>query len=251
MHPKRLVFLRILVNAAIALAITTLLLANAPIACAQSTVYAITNTGVFGTLNLSSGTFTQLGSSGIEPVGMAELGGDLFTETPASGTLFLVNPSNGNLTTVGSGAAGLYCFGATTAALYGCGTDNNLYSVNPATGASTLIGSTGLILRGGYTVAMSSNAGPLYLALDTGGGSILYSFNLNTGAATPIGNTGLRYVDSMVYANGLLYAALYNGTLYTLNTNTGAATFVANTGQILWGMGKIVGPCALPIPACQ
>src|SRR5664280_195266 len=52
MHPKRLVFLRILVNAAIALAITTLLLANAPIACAQSTVYAITNTGVYGNSTL-------------------------------------------------------------------------------------------------------------------------------------------------------------------------------------------------------
>ena len=257
MRHKRSTHGRILGNAPIALIAFALLLTIAPMAIAQSTVYAITNAGVFGSLNLSSGTFTQIGNLGLSPAGLGGLGSNLFTASEGSDVLYLVDLANGSITPVGSGSITYDDLGSTTAALYALDTSLNLDSVNPANGSTTLIGATGF---GPCSAASSMSAdGPaLYGTCDNGSGSILYSFNTTTGAATAIGNTGLTRIDSMVFANGLLYAAPHNGTLYTLNTSTGAATFVANTGQILWGMGlpastfsvRITSPAepTVPIP---
>jgi outer membrane protein assembly factor BamB len=114
-------------------------------------------------------------------------------------------------------------------------TNYNLYSVNAANGAATLIGPTGLNLAGA-AAAMSANTGALFAAVDSGGGSILYSVNTSTGAAAMIGNTGVTQIGAMVYQNGFLYAATEGGVLYTLDPATGKATFVANTGIDTWGM---------------
>ncbi len=222
-------------NVAISLVGAALFLATPPSARAQSTVYAMTNTGVFGTLNLSSGAFTQLGNSGVAPAGMGGFGNSLFIAGFENHTLYLVNPANGSVTAIGNGSLTYYDLGATPSSLYAIGTDSNLYTINAATGASTLVGPTGLNISGS-TLGLSSNGAVLYLTVDSGSGSVLYSVNTTTGAATAIGNTELSRIDAMVYANGLLYAAPRNGTLYTLNTSTGAATFVANTGQIVWGL---------------
>ena len=55
---------------------------------AQNTTYAMTNSGVFGTLNLSNGTFTQIGNSAIQPAGMAGLGGSLYVALYEGSTLY-------------------------------------------------------------------------------------------------------------------------------------------------------------------
>ncbi len=227
----------ILGNSAISLLGLVLFLAMQPPARAQSTVYAVTNNGAFGTLNLSSGAFTLLGIPDVPPAGLPGFGNSLFMAGYKTPTLYLVNPGNGNLTAIGNGSLTYYDLGATLSSLYAVGTDNNLYTINAATGASALVGPTGLTVAGTSGSALSSNSAVLYLTVDSGSGSVLYSVNTSTGAATAIGSTGLSSIVSMVYANGLLYAAPHNGTLYTLNTSTGASTFVANTGQILWGMG--------------
>ncbi len=205
-------------------------------ASAQTTVYAMTNAGVFGTLNLSSGAFTQLGNPGLSPAGMGGLGSNLFIASEGSDVLYLVDLANGSITPVGSGSATYDDLGSTTAGLYALDTNWELYSVSSANGSTTMIGATGFGPCSN-AASMSADGSALYATCDNGSGSILYSLNTTTGAATAIGNTGLTRIDSMVFANGLLYAAPHNGTLYTLNTSTGAATFVANTGQILWGMG--------------
>ncbi len=235
MRNRRSTLSSILANAAASLIGLVLFLAIQPAARAQSTVYAITNTGAFGTLNLSSGAFTQLGNSGVAPAGMGGFGNSLFIAGGLTHTLYLVNPANGGLTAVGNGSLTYYDLGATVSSLYGIGTDNNLYSINAANGAATLVGPTGLDVSSS-TSGLSSNGTVLYLTVDSGSGSVLYSVNTSTGVSTAIGNTGLSKIDSMVYVNGLLYAAPH-GTLYTLNTSTGAATFVADTGIVVWGMG--------------
>ncbi len=232
--PKRSTLAHIPGKAAVLLIGVMLLVATGPAASAQSTVYAMTSTGAFGTLNLSSGTFTQLGSSGQPPAGMASFGNSLFIAGYQNHTLYLVNPGNGTLAPVGNGTISYYELGAVASNLYAIGTDNNLYSINAGNGASTLIGPIGLDVSHS-TSGMSSNGPGLYLTVDSGSGSVLYSVNTTTGAATTIGPTGLNLVDSMVYVNGSLYAAPHNA-LYILNTSTGASTFVANTGIIAWGM---------------
>ncbi|MGA2373608.1 MAG: hypothetical protein ABSG11_23365, partial [Candidatus Korobacteraceae bacterium] len=236
MRNRRATLASILGNAAVSLIGLVLFLNIQPIARAQSAVYAMTNTGVFGTLNLSSGAFTQLGTSGVAPAGMGGFGNSLFVAGYQIHTFYLVNPGNGSVTAIGNASITFYDLGATSSGLYAIGTDNNLYTINAATGAATLVGPTGLGISGA-TAGLSSNGAVLYLTVDSGPGSVLYSVNTTTGATTAIGNTGLSRIDAMVYVNGLLYAAPHNGTLYTLNTSTGASTFVANTGIVVWGMG--------------
>ncbi len=227
---------RILTNATIML--IALLVMGSPNAQAQSTIYAMTQGGIFGTLNLSNGTFTQISTPDFEPAGFAVMGANLFVAPYPTTTLNEVNLLNGNLATIGNGSVDYYDFGGTTQGLYAVGTDQNLYSVNPATGASTLIGPTGL--GGGGFQALSSGATVLYsTAPDTQGeNTLLYSINTATGAATEIGNTGIAAdVSSIGFAFGQLYAAEQSGNYYTLNTSTGAATLIGNSGQALWGLG--------------
>ena len=208
-----------------------------PAATAQSnTVYAITEAGVFGTLNLTSGAFTELGNSGVTLAGLGAFGGAVYGGVDNGSTLYQVNLSNGNLTGIGAASFNYADFGSTTSSLYGtsfASNGHNLYSINAGNGSATLIGPIGLPA---CYCAMSSGGSTLYFASDTGSGSVLYSLNTTTGAATPIGNTGVNEIDSMIVTSGVLYANTVAGALYTLNTSTGTATFVANTRVDLWGM---------------
>ena len=228
---------RILANATILLAGCALFLLSPPIAQAQSTIYAMTQSGVYGTLNLSNGTFTQISTPGFEPAGIAGLGANMFAANYPGSTLYEINPINGNFVTIGNGTASYYDFGGTTTGLYAVGTDQNLYSVNAASGASTLIGPTGLG-SGGYQ-SLSGGGAQLYTAVPgNNGDELLYVVNTTTGAATEIGDMGLQDdVSSIGFANGTLYGADINGNYYTVNTSTGAATLIGNSGQDLWGLG--------------
>ena len=207
---------------------------------AQTSVYAVTNKGAFGTLNLSSGAFSQLGTISVSTAGIAGLGDNLFFAPDSGNTLYVVNANTGNLAAIGNGTITYNDFGGAATGLYGVGTDNNLYSINSVSGASTLIGSLGLSLSGAS--AVSSNGTTFYLTLDTGSGSVLYSVNTQTGAALKIGNSGVSKIVSMVSANSLLYATNTAGNLYTLNISTGAATLVANTGNDIYGMASPASP---------
>jgi len=231
------ILVRVTGNAVLILAGLAMLLGSSSIARAQSTIYAMTQSGIFGTLNLSNGAFTQISDPGFEPAGLAGLGANLFFANYPGTTLYEVNLTNGDFVTIGNGTANYYDFGATTKGLYGIGTDQNLYAVNAATGASTLIGATGL--PGGGFQAMSSGGTALYTTVpdSQGQNTLLYSVNTTTGAATEVGNTGVAAdISSVGFAFGQLYAADISGNLYTLNTSTGAATLIGNSGQDLWGL---------------
>jgi uncharacterized repeat protein (TIGR03803 family) len=225
------------VTIALTLTLFALIAVITPAATAQSnTVYAITEAGVFGTLNLTTGAFTELGNSGVTLAGLAALGGGVYGGLYEGSTLYQVNPSNGNLTGIGAASFNYADFGSTTSSLYGtsfASNGHNLYSINAVNGSATLIGPIGLPA---CYCAMSSGGSTLYFASDTGSGSVLYSLNTATGAATPIGNTGVNDIDSMIVTSGVLYANTEAGALYTLSTSTGTATFVSNTGVDLWGM---------------
>jgi hypothetical protein len=91
-HSKSIVA-RTLTNAWIPLLCAALLFAMPSAANAASTTYVMTESGDFGTLNLSTGSFIKLGNSGLTPAGMRELGSNLYIESAA--TLYQVNLSNG------------------------------------------------------------------------------------------------------------------------------------------------------------
>jgi hypothetical protein len=114
--------------------------------------------------------------------------------------------------------------------------DDNLYTIDPTTGATTLVGNMGaqmtdIALRNG------SMFGTDYPA---SGPNSLYAIDPNTGAATLKGSTGVFLNALQFGSDGTLYGAggapgcgpaghpTACNSLYTINTTTGAATLVGS-----------------------
>lgn len=204
---------------------------------ADNIAYTGTVSGTFGTMDLNTGAFTSLGNSGQTLAGMAVANGLLFASSyhTANGTLFTVNPANGGLTSVGTATGIDYDdFGATTSGLYVVGTNSDLYSINASNGAATLIGPTGLSL--GFVRSLSDNSSTLYFA----NGLDLYTLNTSTGASTLVGAFGDSIgMAAMLMEGGILYGADYtNNTVDTINVSTGVATVgpASQAGSTIYGL---------------
>ncbi len=124
--------------------------------------------------------------------------------------------------------------------IYVSGTNDDLYTINPTTGATTLIGDMGVEMS---DIAIDNIGGTATMfGVSFAANSGLYSINMTTGAATLIGSSG-TFLDALAFSpTGTLYAAGGTagcgpppasspacGTLYTVNTSTGHATAVNST----------------------
>jgi BON domain len=202
----------------------------------SDTAYAITGAGHFGTLDLHTGVFTELGNAGVLLGGLGVYRGNLYGGQHNGNTLYQVNPTNGSLTAVGkSNITDFNLFGSTTSGLYALDSNFNLYSVYPTTAAATRLGPTGFSAPGCCT-ALSSGASGLYFVTTLGSGTTLYSLNTATGAPSMIGPTNTGNIGALVFENGTLYAVAYRGGLYTLNTSTGQGTHLSESPGELWGL---------------
>ncbi len=182
------------------------------VAKADDMAYLATGGGAFGTIDLTTGVFTQLGlTSGVSLMGLAVIGTTLYGAGAGSnntfGQLYSVNPASGSLIAIGQPTGINYqAFGSYNGTLYAldnASANANLYSINSSTGAATLIGPTytGNSLAGYY--ALSTNATALYFQLN----SNLYTLNTTSGKATAVGALGGQLqVGGMVEVNGTLYA---------------------------------------------
>lgn len=217
------------------------------------------STAPFGIQNLTTGTFTLLGTMQTAVDGLGEIGAILYAVgTPGTGTsqnLYTVNPANGNLTLVGTGSASISVFGSTTSGLYGLDYSSvpNLYSINPTTGASTLIGSTGITSFISHN-GLSTGSSTLYLTVDfnafSGPGN-LYSLDTLTGVATLLGTSspasaavfGPVMVDGQLFAGSCANNCSSPGSIYTIDTTSGAVTFVSaisGATNIFDGMAPVI-----------
>ena len=209
----------------VALAVAVALFA-APASVAQS-VYVVNGNNQFGVVNLSSGGFRTIGAAEPEPQAN------------------LVWGPNGSLFTVGT-------------------VSGNLESINPATGATSTIGSFGLpFFPTGISTAfdLAGVNGKLYL---TDFSNNLYSVNANTGAATLIGATGMppdphipftinpdgtiNLCDEILYGVGVKLYSTFDS--FTANLVTGNVTSVVVPPN-LWridpstGSATLIGPTSL------
>lgn len=158
-------------------------------------------TDQLGTINLSSGAFT--GVVACPPAGGA-----------TNWTGLAIDPATG-------------IFYASTA--------TNLFTINPATGVATQIGTFGTSLM----IAIAINFNGAMYGHDIGTDSI-YSINKSTGTATLIGSTGYNanYAQGMDFDNqdGTLYVFLYIGSgtnvFGTVNLSTGAVTPLATNAPL-------------------
>src|SRR5208283_1221131 len=132
---------------AVSLVGLALFLAIQPRATAQSTtyVYAITDAGGLGTLNLSTGAWTQiLGESKTVLGGLGVTGKILYG--PQGNELYLLDQGNGQASAVGNLTGSLTCadFGSTTEGLYCLDSEMNLWLI-ATNGTATDLGSIGIM----------------------------------------------------------------------------------------------------------
>ena len=106
----------------------------------------------------------------------------------------------------------------------GAGSDGNLYSIAPQSGATTLLGRMPTVMSD-----LATYNGVLYAISyqPFGGSSVLYTINPNNGSGSAIGSAGPTLNALCFNQTGTLYAA-GSDSLYTINTATGQATLVGS-----------------------
>jgi hypothetical protein len=213
-------------------------------ASADSLAYATTGDDIFGVVDLNTGVFSPRGDMGLRLSGLGAGPGGVLYGGDGRGTLYTVNPTNGVLTAIGSGSVGYWAFGSTNNGLFALDNVNdaimNLYSIDPRTGAATLIGPTGVSPRA-FVEGMSAGAHTLYLTRN----SSLYSIDTKTGAATLVGTSTSGEFGPTVFEHGTIYSgAAGPSAIWTLDRKDGSGTFVADvTGADtnFWGLAPFRG----------
>lgn len=193
-------------------------------------------------------------------------------------TVLYIAELDGALTSIGSHGGSLTCLagdGATTLwGVDGYAVPAQFYTVNPATGARTSVGSTGTndLINGleydagtiygssyegnlftinpstgaatlvgamgqvssGALVNDASDNNYLFLTADVAGADYLARVRKSDGNTTLIGAIGYNSVWGLAYDGGTLYG--YSTIVMSLNTSTGAGTSVASMSQATYGV---------------
>jgi len=200
---------------------------------ADTFVYVITGSptslgGQFGTVNLTTGAFTQIGPNmPVAGTGLAQGPNGSLLTLGINGSLISINPSTGVSTTIGptladcsTPATPTSCggnsgniLGSTHDTIYATDFDNNLYKVDPSTGVATKIGPTGI---------------PALPAAPT--------------TMNPDGTVNI-YDETLFAANGNLYATF---DFFTVDFSTLTSTFLVNPD--LWQIDPTTGKATLIAP---
>jgi hypothetical protein len=190
---------------------------------------------IFGTLDVNTGTFTQINTlttSNQTIVGMGfgtdgQIYGLGLTAAPSLATdLFRIDPKTG--AAVDLGLTNFFAAGAgsnSSGVLFAIDVNSNkLYSVTPPAPTGTLIATLPFIADG--LVAISPD-GHLYATGNLDGS--FFRVDTTTGASTLVGNTGQ---DGNLFAGSFVGSTLYgfngaNDAIVTIDLTTAAATQVA------------------------
>ncbi len=219
--------------------------------------YAVTDSKQFGTLDLSSGNFTQISSTADVLYGIVGVSGG-FDALTSNGILVSINPSTGAETTIGDTTLGsnTNTFDSFAGTLYAIGVNGELYSINPATAALTTVGSTGIAplnASDAYYTSLTGFNGSLYYTLEdvtTSVGPDLYKVNPATGASQFIGSTA-GYLDASLYYNGVFYGLSstddpQGARIFSINPTSGQGSLL---GDISGNATTVYGVTVVPEPA--
>ncbi|MGA2246062.1 MAG: DUF4394 domain-containing protein [Verrucomicrobiota bacterium] len=150
------------------------------------------------TINPGTGLCTQVGSGSFSPVlngiDFGFTGTSVFNVSSDLGQNITINPTTG-AATVGpnyTGASlGALAYNSLTGTFLGVGIDTqDLYSVNPATGSTTLIGPSGVNFLGGIALDISPSTDLTYFSGTVNGQTELFTVNASTGAFSLVGDIG-------------------------------------------------------------
>jgi PEP-CTERM motif len=213
-----------------------------PLARAGTLIYVAGSGNEFGTLNLSTGAFTQIDTLSL-PSGdyMNGMGfgpdGKLYgVDSNTIGTsLYQIDTGSGALSNLGPllapNGAPLTAIDATADAagkMYALSQGSNalFYTLNPPSLTTKVIGSTGLLSAG--LMAVNAPGTRVFTSVNPGNGNSfdLYSVNPTTAASTLLGSIGYDVINGL-FVNGTLYGFDKSGDIITINTKTGLGTKVA------------------------
>jgi len=206
-------------------------------ASAAPFVYVVTVNQQFGTVDLATGSFHPIGSAAPEPMSNLVWGADgsLFTLFTLSGSLVKINPLTGDTRVIGPTGLGFNAFdlAGVGGKLYLTDFSNNIYSVNPHTGAATFMRATGMPpdptvpftlnddgtfnlcdetlygVNGQLYATFDSydfnpNPSPGFMVVKTKVNPKLYRIDPSTSLATPVGHTDVQLAAS-VAVDGKFY----------------------------------------------
>jgi hypothetical protein len=255
-------------------------------ASASPIVYVVNGSRQFGTMDLGTGVFHQIGPPG--PDGQSGLvrtpNGSLLT-LAFSGNLDSIDPATGVTSVIGRtglescmsdsspcGPTSAAALGELGGIVYATDFSNNLYTVDPPTGAATLVGGTGIPPFAfnptipihdqtfyGFDYSLFSAGGKLYetfdvITIDFSSLTItpvisakLYQIDPSTAVSTLIAPTALG-LTSVVNISGTLYA--FNGAqqVVTLDVSNGKTTPISSFNP---AAGLILGASPVPEPASR
>lgn len=218
---------------------------SSPVKAYGFNVYPAHPNALISLMTDNPGGYTTIGTANTGPSGFvcgaAFLNGDfskLYCLVYADNRLVTVNTLNAAVTDVaacppatGENWTGLAVdpnTGIMYASAYGAA--NNLYTLNPATGARTLVGQ---ITNAGLIIGIAINAAGEMYGLDLA--DVLVRINKATGAGTVVGSIGFdaNYAQDLAFdlENNVLYIAAYNnatsrGELRVADTTTGNTTLI-------------------------
>jgi hypothetical protein len=247
--------------AVLGVAALALLLGGAGTAAA-SMVYVVGSGNEFGTLDLTTGAFTSIGTLNL-PAGDSFNGmgfgadGNLYglDNNLPSAELYRINTANAQVTAVG--AIGHSDHDASTDAsgkMYALSSDSNalFYTLQPPSTTTNDVGSTGITSTG--LVAITADGSQLFAGAPGVTSFVdLYSINLVTGSATRIGATGFDPGNGL-FVQGTLYGFdPMSFAIITINTTTGKGTQVATYSlpneDIIFASAVRPAATAVPEPA--
>jgi hypothetical protein len=205
---------------------------------ANPVVYVIGDSGQFGTVNLSTGSFAPIGPGvSVGTGGLVPGPGGSLLSLGFNGDLNSINPTTGVLSVVGATGLGDCSFptspcglnsanilGKVGSTVYATDLANNLYSVNSSTGAAKLIGATGIPALPFIPHATVPG--------DPDGSFYIYDESLFDYAGKLYANFDAGIFDPTTFTPTPLIAP----TLYQIDTLTGLATTIAPTA---FGLGSI------------
>ena len=244
------------------------LILSAISASAGPLVYVVSYGGQFGTLDATTGAFTQIGGLTSDPLGGLVPGpnGTLLSVS-FGGNLDAVDPATGVVSVIGSTGMALtpatapFATGEFNGTVYETDGLNNVYTIDKTTGAASLLGATGLLPCPSFSDPTGNGIGDE--AFFTAGGNFyltfdgfdfvtndvlvapeLYRINPITGAATLIGPTAFG-IGGAVQVDGTVYAFTSANTVLSLNVANGNTDFVTNFDPNVMG---VLGASQTPAP---
>lgn len=223
-----------------------------------------TNSSSFGVFDLSTNTYQNIGATTVRFFDIAfDQNGTLFG-IQATGATYLINPDTAATTQLAMAGAALNAaaFRPTDGTLFVVGTAlggnttqayNQLYTLNPFTGALNGLGQIGGYESAGDLAFDINNT--MYLTTTTGD---FIRVNQTNGAATLIGNTGFTNVFGLAYDREA--QTMYGITnadggrqFFTINTATGQGTALSTySAPFNFGGGSFrneAGSVAAPEPS--